>query len=49
MKSNVTRNIQIEKQTRHVLSKAVGAARRSDARLAARKKAKKTVKKGSTK
>jgi hypothetical protein len=47
MKSRTTRNIQIEKQTRRVLSKVVttGISRRSDAKLAPVKKAKKVVKK----
>jgi hypothetical protein len=39
MKSRTTRNIQIEKQTRRVLSKAAG--RRSDAKPTAGRKAKK--------
>jgi len=47
MKSRTTRNIQIEKQTRRVLSKAVttGASRQPGAKPASRKKVKKAVKK----
>ena len=47
MKSRATRNIQIEKQARRVLSKAVtsGISRRPGAKTASMKKAKKAVKK----
>jgi hypothetical protein len=47
MKSRTTRNIQIEKQTRRVLSKAAtrGVSRRPGANLAPVKKTKKAVKK----
>ena len=47
MKSRTTRNIQVEKQTRRILSKAVitGASRRPGAKAAPLKKAKKAVKK----
>jgi hypothetical protein len=38
------RNIQIEKQTRHVLRKAAGAGRQSDAKATAERKAKKGAK-----
>jgi len=44
MKSRATRNIQIEKQTRRVLSKAAG--RRSDVKPVSGKKPKKGAKKG---
>jgi len=43
MKSRTTRNIQIEKQTKRVLSKAVG--RRLDVKPVAGKKSKKGAKK----
>jgi hypothetical protein len=46
MKSRTTRNIQIEKQARRILSKAVtsGINRRPGAKPASMKKAKKVVK-----
>jgi hypothetical protein len=45
MKSRTTRNIQIEKQTRRVLSKAAGAEGQSAAKPSAGKKAKNAAKK----
>jgi hypothetical protein len=46
MKSRMTRNIQIEKQTRRVLRKATGVGRQADAKPTAAKRAmKKTAKK----
>jgi hypothetical protein len=49
MKSRITRNIQIEKQTRRVLRKAAGAGRQSDTRSKVGRKAKKGAKKGTAK
>jgi hypothetical protein len=44
MKSRTARNIQIEKQTRHVLRKAAGAGRQTDAKTTTRRKVKKGTK-----
>ncbi len=49
MKSRTTRNIQIEKQTRHVLRKIAGAGRQPGTRPTAGRKAKKSKKVGAAK